>query len=263
MSGFWTGLREDIRDPVVIGSVTFLTLFLAIIGPFGSHSHLDFWSRLAFWVPVNAAGSIIGLRLNAAVTSRFPSLNHKWQAGLSAALSAICMCWPMLVLIERFLTPAGANLTSIFEVALLIYSSNLGICSLRWGWDRGPIPPHVVEPEPATISAPPRLVDRLDATIQGDIILVSGRDHYVDVVTQNGSASLLMRFSDALRELDPEAGMQVHRSHWVAAEHIVEIEKVENRQFLVMDSGKRVPLSKSHVEKVMSVRRQQRRRTAA
>ncbi len=54
----------------------------------------------------------------------------------------------------------------------------------------------------AEVAVPPRLFQRIAPEAHGDLISISVRDHYVDVVTSAGQASLLMRLSDAMAEAD-------------------------------------------------------------
>ena len=101
-------------------------------------------------------------------------------------------------------------------------------------------------PEPAP---EPRLVQRLDPGLRGPILSISVRDHYVDVMTGHGTASLLMRFGDAIAEAGV-AGAQVHRSHWVAWDAIDTVEREGAKLFLRLKPGMRVPVSKNHRDKL-------------
>ena len=42
-------------------------------------------------------------------------------------------------------------------------------------------------------------------------------DHYVRVFTDAGESLILLRLSDAMAEVRDVPGLQIHRSHWVAA----------------------------------------------
>ena len=71
------------------------------------------------------------------------------------------------------------------------------------------------------------------------------QDHYVEVHTEEGSDLLLLRFRDALRELDGLDGAQVHRSHWVARAAVAGVERRSGRIALRLVNGNRVPVSRS------------------
>jgi DNA-binding LytR/AlgR family response regulator len=72
------------------------------------------------------------------------------------------------------------------------------------------------------------------------------QDHYVEVHTAAGSELLLLRFRDALREVEDVDGLQVHRSHWVARNAVVGVERRGGgRIVLRLVNGSRVPVSRS------------------
>jgi DNA-binding LytR/AlgR family response regulator len=76
-------------------------------------------------------------------------------------------------------------------------------------------------------------------------MLVSVRDHYVDVLTDKGKASLLMRFSDAIAETSPEPGARVHRSYWVAWAAVAATERSGATLRLRLTDGTLVPVSRA------------------
>ncbi|MBM7068222.1 LytTR family transcriptional regulator [Actibacterium sp. 188UL27-1] len=96
----------------------------------------------------------------------------------------------------------------------------------------------------------PRLVARLPLGRRGALIRLSVRDHYVDVVTDLGDATLLMRFGDALAELEGADGLQVHRSHWVAVKAVDRLIRKKGRVLLVLIDGTEVPVSRPFLAQV-------------
>lgn len=96
----------------------------------------------------------------------------------------------------------------------------------------------------------PRLLQRIDAALHGPLFSISVRDHYVDVRTGAGQASLLMRFSDAVAETEGVEGAQVHRSHWVAWEAVEAVERQGGNLCLRMADGAAIPVSRNHREKL-------------
>jgi DNA-binding LytR/AlgR family response regulator len=75
------------------------------------------------------------------------------------------------------------------------------------------------------------------------------QDHYVEAHTSGGSTLLLMRLRDAAAELG-EAGLQVHRSWWVAHDAVEAIEQEERRTLLRLRGGRRVPVSRASLPEV-------------
>ena len=70
------------------------------------------------------------------------------------------------------------------------------------------------------------------------------------MTTAQGQTSLLMRFADAMAELDGVAGMQVHRSHWVAFAAVRGITRARGKTFLQLEDGRLVPVSRSYLDAV-------------
>lgn len=98
---------------------------------------------------------------------------------------------------------------------------------------------------PPTAAASVPFLDRLPAHLGRDLLHLHMQDHYVEVHTRAGSDLLLLRFRDALREVDGLEGMQVHRSHWVAREAVSRIERQNGRTLLHLVNGTVAPVSRS------------------
>jgi len=94
-----------------------------------------------------------------------------------------------------------------------------------------------------------RFLDRLPPEVGRDVIYLKVSGHYITVVTTAGSGILLMRFADAVAELEG-AGMQVHRSFWVAYRHVTAVEQREGRTVVCLTGGVVVPVSRTFVAAV-------------
>ncbi|MCB1397271.1 MAG: LytTR family transcriptional regulator, partial [Rhodobacteraceae bacterium] len=76
---------------------------------------------------------------------------------------------------------------------------------------------------------------------------LSVQDHYVEVVTTRGRELLLMRLSDAIAETEGCAGLQVHRSHWVALDQVQAAHRDGARAVLTLSDGREIPVSRTYV----------------
>lgn len=94
---------------------------------------------------------------------------------------------------------------------------------------------------------------RLGPHLGDDIVTLQAQDHYVDVTTTAGHEMILMRLADAERELDVFPGLRVHRSWWVAEAHVASLERRASRVFVVLDTGDRIPVSRSRVTAVQDM----------
>jgi DNA-binding LytR/AlgR family response regulator len=86
--------------------------------------------------------------------------------------------------------------------------------------------------------------------LRGRIASLHAEDHYVRIYAEDGDCLVLMRFQDAVNMMPVEAGFKVHRSHWVSLASLVEIQRIDNRNFGVMADGRLVPISRNHVAHV-------------
>lgn len=93
----------------------------------------------------------------------------------------------------------------------------------------------------------PRLYSRLPEVGPERITRLTVKDHYVHVCLDNGiEHRLLMRFADAVNEMDGAPGFCTHRSHWVSKCAAVRAERRGHKEILVLDCGLEVPVSKTY-----------------
>jgi hypothetical protein len=119
-----------------------------------------------------------------------------------------------------------------------------------------PMPAHTpAQPTASPMTALPvdghapgqRLLQRLPIAVRaGEVIALKAEQHYVKVYTASRSFLTLYRFSDAVAEMDPADGSQVHRSYWVRTEAIGRIRRDGRRYELELTNGLVVPISTSN-----------------
>lgn len=113
------------------------------------------------------------------------------------------------------------------------------------------MPQVVVDNTPPPLLPP--LVERLPYALRGPVLCLQMEDHYVRIHTEKGSALILMRFSDAIAQLDPESGLRVHRSWWIATEALAGIEPLSRTVRARLSNGLMVPVSQPYVRELMRV----------
>ena len=86
-------------------------------------------------------------------------------------------------------------------------------------------------------------VARLPKAIGEDLVLVSSDMHYLHVHTTRGQCMLLGTLKEVAEELG-EAGLRVHRSHWVARDHVEKLIRDGQSWFCQLSTGSRVPVSR-------------------
>lgn len=111
----------------------------------------------------------------------------------------------------------------------------------------------IAEEAPDTPSSPSPVrgdtfLNRIPARLGGDVVALSAELHYLRVHTVLGEALILYSFGQAVADMENIAtpGMQVHRSHWVALDHVAALEKQGERLVCVLPRSLRFPVSRPY-----------------
>lgn len=258
MAGFLSELRADVRSRIPLLVWVLTTAVLAATGPFGSYGEMSLLARALFWAPVLAIGIAVATLIRAFVYGTLGLRDRLAGSLLITLLLCLVLCPPLMITLGALFGDREASMPGLPEIVLLVASVSLGVCSLRHSAEIAAVPP--ADPPPSAVppsAAPPadetpapRLMRRIAAELQGDLVSMTVRDHYVDVVTSAGPSSLLMRFGDAIHEAEPVEGLQIHRSHWVALAAVQGVEREGPRLFVHVSGGQRLPVSKAHRAKV-------------
>jgi DNA-binding LytR/AlgR family response regulator len=86
-----------------------------------------------------------------------------------------------------------------------------------------------------------------------NILALRAQDHYVEVITEQGSELCLVRLNDAISEAAPTIGVQIHRSHWVAISAIKKLETKGSDKFVCMTDGTSLTISQSRIKELRDV----------
>jgi hypothetical protein len=244
MSLFIDEFKAELGYRVSLVFWAVVTLFVVIAGPFGSYQTMSLLTRLLLGLPLMTLLMILGITIRTVVFHYVGARGFRIASVVTALVAGLVMA-PVAQLLLK-ITQIGGEITrpGLLELGVLVISLSLGHSSVRRGVGVGADP----AAEAAEVQEDPaeRLLHRLEPDKRGAILAISVRDHYVDVQTRKGQASLLLRFSDAMAEVDPAAGVQVHRSHWVAWDEIETVEREGVKTYLKLKHGGRVPVSKNH-----------------
>ncbi len=254
MSAYLVECRRDLQDRNLLGLWALSTLLAAVSGPLGSYENCTFPHRLLLW------GVWLGLFLLSATVIRafvhgVLNLRDFSRGGpLIAALVAMLISYPVNAMNSQTIlgTEGGHYITASWgEIAAMVFLMSLGLAAYQaqfFGGDQDALAEVVEDAIPAP--EVPRLLLRLDPAARGELIEISVRDHYVDVLTTAGTSTLLMRFSDAMAEAAPVEGAQVHRSHWVAWNQVTGVSRQGGKLDLLLGPYGSVPVSRNHRDKV-------------
>jgi len=240
-----TALRSLGTDPVwsfLVG----MAVILAFIGPFGTFEALTLPLRFAYWAPV-VIGANVFVRLSHRLVDHITPnpTNFQWHTlnifVFSASFSPAI--WGYSALFED----GFRSLDSFLFILANVFGVTASVGYLVFFMTR-----KEVDPEPADVSLP-RLYARLPQTTTAPIERLTVDDHYVEVFLDDGASHrLLMRLSDAVREMDDTPGFYTHRSHWVAAAHVRQSTREKNRDYLMLATGAKVPVSRTYRDDIQT-----------
>lgn len=258
MRKFLVAWQSDFQSgmPFVIWAA--LTLVVSCSGPFGTYRLLDLPLRTLFWALIMALAIVVGTAVRALV---FEVWNlQSFRYGSTTVALILATIFPAIVQAVLLIPIFKIDFPVPDWVEIGIFT---GLCSLAVGayrhalrrkekTDKMGIDETESPAETPVPDAPPvaRLFDRLPDDLDGTLLSISVRDHYVDVRTTTGTTSLLLRLSDAIAETEGVDGSQIHRSHWVAWDAVVSVERSASKMSLTLIDGSTLPVSKTYRDRV-------------
>ena len=253
------------QAPWVIG----LAVVMAVTGPFGSYEYMGLGVRLVFFGTIGAL-SWLQVIVLAAWFGRIEPIDRWPVAGRMALVGALAAVpgtveiiavhsWlvrPIPWSAARYIFPENAFLTVVISVVVGLFveqrlhaaadAERARVAALP----QFEIPGAAVPAADAPAAAPPDFFRRMPPALGRDLLALEMEDHYLRIHTALGSDLILLRLRDALGELGPSRGRQVHRSWWVAEGAVASVERDPRRAILVLRNGLRVPVSKSFRDQV-------------
>ncbi|MBD3788626.1 MAG: LytTR family transcriptional regulator [Sphingomonadales bacterium] len=226
-----------------------LSGFGVVGGPFGTFVAMGLAERVVFWPLLVAIAILVGAALRVITQDYLGLRRYRSEAPMIALLSTLILT-PPLGMVTRHLVRAEAEAPGWLSMAAYVFLASMATSTLRHAFAQQQTRPAPTTAAPATpqaeAAAGPRLLARLDPERRGRVIRLQMSDHYVEVITTAGRTSLLMRFADAIGELEGLDGLQVHRSHWVTRAAIRGAQRSRGRITLLLRDGSLVPVSRTY-----------------
>jgi hypothetical protein len=247
-----------LRTPAVwarrLAYATAAGVFLGVIGAFGTFTSAPLPARVASWVIMLWAGTLIFPPLSTVAIV----LGRRWAVPIwiSLPLAVLAGSLPMAAfarLATRTFIHPGARmdwLETCFQTMIIALPMVAAYVAVQALIDRTQAP---AAPSPAADTTPapdPPLLARLPARLGRDLLCLQMEDHYVRAHTALGSDLMLMRMRDAVDLLEGLDGLQVHRSWWVAAKAVERHAAGDRKVTLVLRNGLEVPVARSAVAAV-------------
>ncbi len=227
--------------------MTFLIYVICVFsGPFGTYENCTLAGRAAYWAPIVGLALCVSGASCLAAMLLFPRCLGLKHALIAAGFFMVLYSPLLFVLTSTGIfghLPVTVPMSHLFATVVAM-ACVLGI----WGLVFGPqtIPTQVIA------GLRPRLYARLSDVGDRMITRITVQDHYVDIHLSDGSSHrLLMRFSDAVSEMDDADGFCTHRSHWVARNVVRSAIKDGPKEFAILGTGERIPVSKTYRENLV------------
>lgn len=221
------------------------SILFALAGPFGTFEALEPGLLVVYWSSLVALAFLFAYAIRAlfhGLAPKMPPLQREVFVVTLFSLSYTLALFPFTVGLTG--EPWTSQLTRVHVFGINVALS-IGVVATR----------HVMGIDPLfpTAESEPQLLRRLDGVSAREILRLGVDDHYVVVFLTGGRTErLLMRFSDAVHEIEGLSGHTVHRSHWVASDAIKDTVKEKGREKLILIDGSEVPVSRTYREALVS-----------
>ena len=235
----------------LIGLWLLAGIAITLMGPFGTFTILRVHERLAFWSAVIGSAILLVVALRLMVLQIIGPGRHPFVLDAILLPTFTLLYAPPL---HYFVVRAArdAQPFNVLQTGLIVIGVSLLLIAIREalrlhapGVDPDPTMDEILEEG----GVHPILLERLPEDQRGELLAISGSDHYVEVRTMRGMTSVLLRFSDAMREIDGVPGQRVHRSHWVADAAAMHVRRDGNRHYVVLRTGEELPVSRTYAER--------------
>ncbi|MBI1415756.1 MAG: hypothetical protein GC146_00905 [Limimaricola sp.] len=215
-----------------------MSLVMTALGPFGSYHEVPTVPRAAFWFGIDAVAIILGLVVRRATQGLMAGRSEWVREGVSIVIFTLLFSLgldTLIAVIGHHATP----IPPLAEIVALVFVITLAVTAAYR---------IVGEHLRSGRKAPerPRFYGRLAVGPQSALLRLAVDDHYVEAHFADGTSQrVLMRFSDAIAEMEGVEGFSTHRSHWVAREAVRGAARHKGRDVLVLIDGSEVPVSRT------------------
>ena len=250
-------LRRSLAGQAV--ALVCLVALFAFIGPFGTYDSLRPPGRIGYWVVAMGGNWLVCgcLMMLALVLVGGVSIRRRIVVTAAAAPVAAAPGTGVVLAAEALFRPGYADAISVptiyLSVVVLMLVIGLGVVAAL-EFRRLPVADSAPRPDAEPVdavgsrSAPgARFLDRLPEKLGRDLVYLKTADHYVEAVTTAGATLVLMRFVDAVAELDGAGGLRVHRSYWITCRHVTGDARRHGRTTLRLTGGHEVPVSRTYL----------------
>jgi hypothetical protein len=228
---------------------------LGLAGPFGTFAAWGLPTRIAFW-----AAAVLGIGgINFATRYLIARLAGGrlalWPVLLATCVVAAVPGGVLLWIAVPPLLGSAADPISLPVVIGQVLLINLVLTFVGVLVAQRGLRATTAEPAPTpVVESDAHWAERLPPELRAaELLALEAEDHYLRVHTAAGSTLILLRLGDAIAELGPARGVQVHRSWWVARDAVDHAERAGEKVALILRGGLRVPVSRGNRAKLAAM----------
>jgi hypothetical protein len=229
---------------------------LGWLGPYGTYFCFGLPDRFAYWILRSLLVGLTCVMAFQLVAATGPAAS--WSPMKRAVVALIIASVPCalvgVALANVFHHPptSPVEVVSLYgRVAIVTGVVGIPLHLVRTRTARGSAVPSLERPGQMPVVTMPggssAFLRRIPARLGTNLLYIEMEDHYLRIHTERGSSLLLFRLSDAVAELGPVIGLQVHRSYWVARQAVASVERDGYRVRLVLTTGVRIPVSRTYL----------------
>jgi hypothetical protein len=232
--------RSHLARPEPWVALVAVAAVLTLVAPFESDETMRVAPRFAYWFFIAATCYVWGFSCDLFVRTL---KGARWTWTVVSALLTACGVLSIVMLVNALTLGYIPSLSElpIFMATVMCIALIVSFSMSYFGQQMAS-----TAPEPQSLP----ILDRLPLDKRGPLVALSVEDHYVRVQTLKGEELLLMRLSDAMREVGSTEGAQVHRSHWAAFGQVEAARREGDRAILTMTTGTEIPVSRANLSKI-------------
>jgi hypothetical protein len=232
--------RQVMTHRSTLAVMVAIAVVLTVAGPFDTDVILRAVPRFGYWMTMIVATYSAGFWVNTLIEKQ-----DRWQVPnvlrvvLSGCATAVVVAVVVTVINGLTLNYwPSIDVLPVFLANIFVIAFGVAVIFQILSTADAPVPAE--QPIPS-------ILDRLPLDKRGTLIAISVEDHYVNVQTSKGNEMILMRLSDAIREVGATNGLQVHRSHWIAIDAVTSATRKGDGAILTLQTGNEIPVSRANV----------------
>ena len=224
-----------------------LCVVMGVTGPFGTYGTMGLGARLVYFAVVGSLTWVLITGLAAwsgqlEPINRWPVYVRMAIVGLLGAIPSTAtvivvhgwLSWPIpwRYFPEVYVDNAFLTVVIAIVIGLAVEQRLRAVADAERArvaelpqTGPGPDPDFFRRIPPARLGFPVRILRQLPPALGRDLLALEMEDHYLRIHTNIGSDLILLRLRDAMAELGPKRGRQVHRSWWVAEGAVASTER--------------------------------------